>query len=42
MSTLNDINPELRLYVEKEIIPRYEQFDKGHSTDHVNYVIMKP
>lgn len=33
------MNQELKHYVETEIIPRYGQFDKAHSTDHVNAVI---
>lgn len=33
------INPLLRQYVERSIIPRYDSFDKGHQRDHVEYVI---
>ena len=33
------INPDLRAYVEAEIIPRYDAFDKGHRRDHVQTVI---
>ena len=33
------INPDLRAYVEAEIIPRYDAFDKGHRRDHVLTVI---
>lgn len=33
------VNPELRAYVEEEIIPRYDKFDKGHQRDHVNTVV---
>lgn len=33
------INPELIAYVEREIIPRYDQFDKAHQRDHVLMVI---
>lgn len=31
--------PDLRDYIEKEIIPRYDGFDKAHQRDHVNSVI---
>lgn len=34
-----EINPELKSYVEEEIIPRYDNFDKGHQRDHVTAVI---
>ena len=30
---------ELRIYIETEIIPRYESFDAAHGTDHVRTVI---
>lgn len=33
------INSELKQYIEREIIPRYETFDKAHRTDHVRAVI---
>ena len=33
------IRPALRAYVESEIIPRYDGFDKGHRRDHVETVI---
>lgn len=33
------VNPELRAYVEEEIIPRYDKFDKGHQRDHVTTVV---
>lgn len=33
------VNPALKAYIEEEIIPRYDAFDKGHRRDHVNYVI---
>lgn len=33
------INPELREYVETEIIPRYDNFDKGHRRNHAEAVI---
>ena len=33
------INPELKQFVESEIIPRYDHFDKGHQRDHVLAVI---
>lgn len=33
------INPALKQYVEREILPRYDHFDKAHQRDHVNMVI---
>ena len=33
------INPELLEYIEREIIPRYDHFDKAHQRDHVLMVI---
>ena len=33
------INSDLISYVEKEIFPIYETFDKGHNLDHIKYVI---
>ena len=33
------VNPELRKYIEQEIIPRYDHFDKAHQRDHVMMVI---
>ena len=33
------INPELIAYIEREIIPRYDHFDKAHQRDHVLMVI---
>ena len=33
------MNPELKAYVEAEIIPRYRDFDKAHREDHVRSVI---
>ena len=38
MST-EHVNPALRSYVEREIIPRYDLHDKAHRRDHVEYVI---
>ena len=32
-------DPSLEAYIEAEIIPRYEHFDRAHSTDHVRTVI---
>lgn len=32
-------DPELRRYIEENIIPRYRSFDKGHGEDHVRTVI---
>jgi len=33
------MNPDLKAYIEQEIIPRYETFDAAHGTDHVRTVI---
>lgn len=33
------MNPELKAYIEREILPRYEHFDAAHRTDHVRTVI---
>lgn len=33
------MNKELERYIEQEIIPRYEHFDRAHGTDHVRTVI---
>ncbi len=33
------VNPVLREYVESEILPRYQKFDKAHNTDHALTVI---
>ena len=32
-------DPSLVAYIEAEIIPRYEHFDRAHGTDHVRTVI---
>ena len=32
-------DPSLEAYIEAEIIPRYEHFDRAHGTDHVRTVI---
>ena len=37
--TIQRVNPDLRAYVEAEIIPRYDSFDPGHRRDHVQTVI---
>lgn len=36
-----DINPNLKAYIEQEIIPRYDAFDKAHQCDHVMMVIQQ-
>jgi len=36
-----DMNPELQQYIEREIIPRYDQFDQAHQRDHVMMVIQQ-
>lgn len=35
------INADLKQYVEREIIPRYDHFDKAHQRDHVLMVIQQ-
>ena len=37
--TFTSMNKELERYIEREIIPRYENFDAAHRTDHVRTVI---
>ena len=37
--TITSMNKELERYIEREIIPRYEDFDAAHRTDHVRTVI---
>ena len=38
---LASINPEIRGYVEQNIIPLYDSFDKAHQRDHVLMVIQQ-
>lgn len=33
------MNTELTLYIEREILPRYNGFDKAHRVDHARMVI---
>lgn len=33
------VNPEIINYAQQHILPRYENFDKGHNLEHVNKVI---
>ena len=35
------MNPELQQYIEREILPRYDHFDKAHQRDHVLMVIQQ-
>ena len=35
------IHPDLQQYIETEIIPRYDHFDKAHQRDHVMMVIQQ-
>ena len=35
------MNPELKQYIEQEIIPRYDHFDQAHQRDHVMMVIQQ-
>ncbi|WP_417016278.1 HD domain-containing protein [Alistipes sp.] len=41
MKTHPTPNPELRDYVEREILPRYRDFDRAHNLDHVHAVIAR-
>lgn len=36
-----EINPELREYIVKTILPEYAQNDAGHQMDHIGYVIQR-
>ena len=36
---MTTIDPELKAYVEAEILPRYTHFDKAHQLDHIETVI---
>ena len=36
---MKDINKDLREYIERDIFPKYNSFDKGHKIDHVKAVI---
>ena len=38
---MNNMNPELKQYIEQEIIPRYDHFDQAHQRDHVMMVIQQ-
>ena len=35
------MNSELQQYIEQEILPRYDHFDKAHQRDHVEMVIQQ-
>ena len=35
------MNPGLKRYIEREIIPRYEHFDRAHDVGHVRTVIAR-
>lgn len=39
METPQTLNPELKAYIEAEILPRYRTFDRAHNLDHVHAVI---
>lgn len=36
---MNGINKDLKTYIEKNILPQYDFFDKGHNIDHIRKVI---
>lgn len=35
------VNPELKLYIEKNILPQYVKNDAGHSAEHIEYVMRR-
>ena len=37
----SSINSELKMYIEREILPLYLSFDKAHNTDHAEVVISR-
>ena len=39
MNHLHRCYPELVIYIQEKIIPKYKHFDKAHQEDHVNQVI---
>lgn len=39
--TIDQVNPELKSYIENNIFPEYAQNDWGHQLDHINYVIRR-
>lgn len=39
MENVKPVSPEIIVYVEREIIPRYASFDKAHQEGHVRMVI---
>jgi uncharacterized protein len=39
MYIAGEIRKIMREYIEKEILPRYDSFDKAHQRDHADYVI---
>ena len=39
MYIAREIRKIMREYIEKEILPRYDSFDKAHQRDHADYVI---
>ena len=39
MKDKQSVKPQLQFYIEKEIIPQYAFFDKGHNINHVQKVI---
>ena len=38
---MSSINSELKMYIEREILPLYLSFDKAHNTDHAEVVISR-
>ena len=38
---MSSINSELKMYIEREILPLYLSFDKAHNTDHAEAVISR-
>lgn len=38
---MKTVNSDIKQYIEKAILPRYDHFDKAHRRDHVNMVIQQ-
>jgi len=36
---VDNVSASLKSYIESEVLPRYDAFDKGHRRDHAEYVI---
>jgi len=38
---MNDINPKLKYYIEKKLLPQYSKNEEGHGINHINDVIKR-